>query len=195
MTRKPMVSCPTFVTSGYLGEWGIRYRHGVRSRYTRPSAIVGHILVLIAALVCLRLGWWQWSVFGATGGDGQNLGYALLWPVFAGSFIYMWLRFLHLEASREAAGDEYDELLAEADPGNLGDPSDGIEAGTNEAGREGTDADAPPRQRIQSPGATIADARTVGMGFIDTDDEDDPELAAYNRALAQLAEEDKRRGR
>ncbi len=77
--------------------------------------LVGHVLVLAAALVCLRLGWWQWSVAHASRGTVQNFGYALLWPVFAGSFIYMWLRFLHLESLRDddAAGEEY----GPADPG------------------------------------------------------------------------------
>ena len=98
------------------------------ARYLRPSVLVGHLLVLAAALTCLRLGWWQWGVAHAARGTVQNLGYALLWPVFAGAFIYMWLRFLHLESVRdmEAAGDDAqvvepaDDAGREADGGAAG---------------------------------------------------------------------------
>ena len=71
-------------------------------RYLRPEALAGHLLVLVAVLVCLRLGWWQWNVAHQTRGTIQNLGYALLWPVFGGAFIFMWLRFLYLEDERRA---------------------------------------------------------------------------------------------
>jgi hypothetical protein len=33
------------------------------------------------------------------------------------------------------------------------------------------------------------------MGYVSLDDDEDPELAAYNRALARLAEEDEGRAR
>lgn len=145
--------------------------------------MVGHVLVLAAALTCLRLGWWQWTVFEAARGTGQNLGYSLLWPVFAGSFIYMWLRFLHLEgvhdegarsalrereALPDAAADPDSEPSAEPRP----DPS--------------AEGSGPGRRHNRAAGHEVY---TVGIGYIG-DDDDDPELAAYNRALARLAEQD-----
>lgn len=154
-------------------------------RYFRPGTVVGHVLVLAAALTCLRLGWWQWTVFEEVGGTGQNLGYSLLWPVFAGSFIYMWLRFLHLEGTRGDSADEPADTAAEslAEPGDDGQRApgpgpDAADGGTDGRGRE-------PRHKY----STGHEVYTVGIGYIDEDD-DDPELAAYNRALARLAEQD-----
>jgi hypothetical protein len=170
----------------------------VSSRYLRPQALVGHILVLAAALTCLRLGWWQWHVFEAARGTAQNLGYALLWPVFAGSFIYMWLRFLQLEGTREAEGaaDEQASVFDDASADGIGDVDAEYDAaaggaGTGEAGRM-----EPARgQRHTRSSAPARESRTVGMGYVGLDDDDDPELAAYNRALARLAEEDEGRAR
>jgi hypothetical protein len=95
--------------------------------------LVGHLLVLAAALTCLRLGWWQWGVAHQTRGTAQNLGYALLWPVFAGAFLYMWLRFLHLESVRDAELAE----LTDGGPADGGDAS----AGADPAGGDGTSGD------------------------------------------------------
>lgn len=144
------------------------------SRYLRPGALVGHVVVLAAALTCLRLGWWQWNVFQRVGGTGQNLGYALLWPVFAGSFIYMWLRFLHLEGTRRA------EVPLYVDDAPVDEAADQVAT---------VPVEPEPEPEVRSK----HEAFTVGLGYIPADDDDDPELAAYNRALAQLAEEDERR--
>ena len=38
-------------------------------------------------------------------------------------------------------------------------------------------------------------AVTISVAMVGEDDEDDPELTAYNQALAALAEEDRRRAR
>jgi DNA-binding transcriptional regulator of glucitol operon len=181
----------------------------VSSRYLRPQALIGHVLVLAAALTCLRLGWWQWNVFEATRGTAQNLGYALLWPVFAGSFIYMWLRFLQLESARDAAestraqesspGSELDAAYQQVSDaaGEVGDavsPGYDAAAGGADAGTSGR-AGLAPGLRHTRPNAPTRESRMVGMGYVGVDDEDDPELAAYNRALARLAEEDEGRAR
>lgn len=65
--------------------------------YRRPALI---ILVIVAALTCLALGWWQWGRFQSGTGTGQNLGYALQWPLFAGFVVFAYVRFVRLE--REA---------------------------------------------------------------------------------------------
>lgn len=172
------------------------------SRYLRPQALVGHILVLAAALTCLRLGWWQWHVFEAARGTAQNLGYALLWPVFAGSFIYMWLRFLQLESARDATGAADASALA---PDDIADRVDGGAGGVDDAydAAAGADGSAPVgrsgtatgQRHTRSSSAPARESKTVGMGYVGVDDDDDPELAAYNRALARLAEEDEGRAR
>jgi len=168
-------------------------------RYLRPGVLLGHVLVLAAALICLRLGWWQWDVSRESRGTVQNLGYALLWPVFAGSFIYMWLRFLHLEGTRDQ--DEAPETVGELQPDSsastTGDRAPGVpdqdakpDLGVDPAAESPSEAvpSRPRRGRDTPRGYTIAVA-TIG------DDEDDPELAAYNEALAALAEQDERGAR
>lgn len=239
-------------------------------RYLRPGVLVGHLLVLAAVLTCLRLGWWQWGVAHASRGTVQNLGYALLWPVFAGAFIYMWLRFLHLESVRDAemsgaveAADTADDAADDAptvggtrtagdargavpisEPGPGAEPTptseamdirrgafvgdgnaaandvrvvQGDDGATGQAGTAEVAAAAPaagraaegdqssanelpdeaepagrdPRRAHQTP----SQAYTIAVATVGDDDDDDPELAAYNRALAALAEQDRRRAR
>jgi hypothetical protein len=181
----------------------------VYRRFTSPGWIAGHLLVLAAMLTCLRLGWWQWERSNEASGDAQNLGYALLWPAFGAAFVYMWFRFLRLETLKEAedraaadsAGSELNEELAAL----LGsaESADGRVAEPDPDGRAESPIGDEPQARDQQPrdqqvpadlrqrpfnGVTVAVA-TVG------EEDDDPELTEYNRALAALAEEDRRRGR
>ena len=53
--------------------------------------------MVTAAGGCLALGWWQWSRFQQAGGDVQNLGYALQWPLFAGFCVYAYYKFVRYE--------------------------------------------------------------------------------------------------
>lgn len=205
-------------------------------------------MVVVALLVCLRLGLWQLHRT-ESGGTVQNLGYTVLWPIFGLAFVYMWFRFLQLEVLKDAEDDAELTAMAAGDlpgtldgpgrmsgdcaaapvdpepapgpgtptlvtpqrartdltpadvpsttipvrtgnPGTTGNPRS-IEAGTDAAAEPGSGAVAavtPVSPRSPSRGITVA-VSTVG------DDDDDPELAAYNRALADLAEKDHRRAR
>ncbi|MFR9751739.1 transcriptional regulator [Nocardia sp. 004] len=78
-----------------------------RSAHNRPALIA---LVIIVALGCLALAWWQWERYESTGGTGQNLGYALQWPLFAGFAVFAYFRFVRLE--REA--EEEDEAAPDS---------------------------------------------------------------------------------
>jgi DNA-binding transcriptional regulator of glucitol operon len=64
------------------------------TRRRRPALVA---LVIVAALTCLALGWWQWQRFGSASGTGQNLGYALQWPLFAAFVIYAYRKFVRYE--------------------------------------------------------------------------------------------------
>ncbi len=55
------------------------------------------MLVIVAAAACLALGWWQWQRFESTSGTGQNLGYALQWPLFAAFVVYAYRKFVRYE--------------------------------------------------------------------------------------------------
>ncbi len=200
-------------------------------RFLRPAWLIGHLLVVIAVLVCLRLGWWQWNRTHDRDGTVQNLAYAVLWPVFGGAFIFMWLRFLQLELLKD---DE--EFAAQPDNGapdaglRPGLPVDAANSGSwagsgreallrgpdgraeqtemaagpggddflaSEAGEDanadppGAELPARPDRRRPPPSRAV----TIAVSTVGVDDDDDPELAAYNRALAQLAEKDQRRAR
>lgn len=78
-------------------------------RLFAPKRLLCHLAVLVVALVCLRLGWWQWDRSKELGGAAQNLAYALLWPVFGGYAIFVWVRLLMMEIrgerARESSGD------------------------------------------------------------------------------------------
>jgi DNA-binding transcriptional regulator of glucitol operon len=227
----------------------------VSRRYLRPEALAGHVLVLIAVLVCLRLGWWQWNVAHETRGTIQNLGYALLWPVFGGAFIFMWLRFLYLEDERRAEQPEVADATgilgatpSEPTPARTGDPSGPGDPAVADrfdllpVGAEPLDADpmdesstAPsdpspsgpvdgpsggdatgidpiaeavehlggadsPQESVEQPKRgrrprAQSTAETIAVAIVGGDDDDDEELAAYNEALARLAEQDNRRAR
>ena len=166
-------------------------------RFLRPGWIAGHLLVLAAVLTCLRLGWWQWERAHELDGTAQNLGYSMLWPVFAAAFIYMWLRFLKLEKIKQAEDDKRTdqnlaELLDEIDPPPMSGPG---------APPEATSATDPAPVDEDAARFGPADRHRPGDGFVlsiatvDEEVPDDPELTAYNQALAALAEEDRRRAR
>ena len=70
--------------------------------HRRPALI---ILVIVAALTCLLLGWWQWGRFQSASGTGQNLGYALQWPLFAGFVVFAYFRFVRLETESNEQED------------------------------------------------------------------------------------------
>ena len=94
------------------GTIALRYRRSVSKKPTksRPALI---LLVLVSAAVCLSLGWWQWERFEAVGGSGQNLGYALQWPLFAAFVVYAYRKFVQLE---DADPDEVEAEEAAAEP-------------------------------------------------------------------------------
>lgn len=73
------------------------------------------MLVVVASVGCLALGWWQWTRFEAVGGTGQNLGYAFQWPLFAAFVVYAYRRFVQLEdggaeTDAQATADEPTEV-------------------------------------------------------------------------------------
>jgi DNA-binding transcriptional regulator of glucitol operon len=195
--------------------------------------MVGHLMVVLAVLVCLRLGLWQWHRTHEADGTVQNLGYTILWPIFGGGFVYMWFRFLQLETIKDAEDD--DELTAMAAGGAQppaalsGQPADVTDDSTIAAGSSDPHAQAkadltaahvgsetavgaadgglsaddgegtePPAVVAASPASWRSPSRayTVAVSTVgDENDDEDPELAAYNRALAALAEKDHRRAR
>ena len=111
-------------------------------RLLAPKWLLGHVVVLALALVCLRLGLWQWQR-AVSQHSAQSMGYALQWPFFALFGVGVWIRICR------------DHVRPPAD-------------------------DAPQLSRpARRPAPEPAPAVPVT-------DEEDPELAAYNRYLARL---------
>lgn len=67
-----------------------------------------HVGVLIAVLVMLRLGLWQWHRAESSSGGIQNYAYAFQWPLFAVFGIVLWVKTLQDEVRRPAGADRRD---------------------------------------------------------------------------------------
>ncbi|MBF6189595.1 transcriptional regulator [Nocardia implantans] len=128
-----------------------------RSAHNRPALIA---LVIIAALGCLGLAWWQWERYESATGTAQNLGYALQWPLFAGFAVFAYFRFVRLE--REASEpEEKNESAAAPRPASAASRTPKPIAPT----------ELPPGLLPERPKAVR---------------DEDPVLAEYNRYLAAL---------
>lgn len=125
-----------------------------------PRWIAWHLLTLGAMVSCVLLSMWQWHRAGSAMGSALNVGYGLQWPLFAVFFGFMWWRFLRLEIR---------ELRGLRDGGSAEPP-------VPPAGQ-------PPRVGDTSPSPFGVRRAAVAP----VTDAEDPELAAYNRMLAQLA--------
>lgn len=141
----------------------------VSAPHRRPALI---IFVIVAFVACLGLGWWQWGRFESGSGTGQNLGYALQWPLFAGFVVWAYFRFVRLE--QEAREDGAPEAAADSAPA----------PGDSAASTAGTVV-AP---RIRKPKPVVA--REIPAGLLPerpkSATNDDPQVAEYNKYLAEL---------
>jgi hypothetical protein len=128
---------------------------------------VWHLLTLGAMATCAWLAVWQWQRAGSAMGSALNIGYGLQWPIFAIFFGVMWWRMLRMEAAKLRGGEP--DVAPELPAPRAAEP------GVTEP-RPATPPDGPspfgPRPVSAAPAVS---------------DEDDPELAAYNRMLARLA--------
>lgn len=135
-----------------------------------PRWMVWHLLTLGAMVTCGWLAVWQWERAGSAMGSAMNIGYGLQWPVFAVFFGVMWWRLLRMELrelrAAEAAGPD-----AGADAPARATPA-GTPAPASTPAYPAAPSPFTPRPRA-APAVT---------------DDEDPELAAYNRMLARLAE-------
>jgi DNA-binding transcriptional regulator of glucitol operon len=143
----------------------------VRRFVFAPRWVFGHVLVVVAVASCLLLAQWQWGRAEITH-SLQNMAYALQWPLFAVFFAVSWWRMLRLESRRldEEAADAVADSESDADPAQ---PSRASQP--------------EPAQPLQLEPARPVVARQAP---VQADEDDDPELAAYNRMLAELAARD-----
>jgi DNA-binding transcriptional regulator of glucitol operon len=122
-----------------------------------------HLLTIGAVATCGWLAVWQWQRAGSNLGTALNVGYGLQWPVFAIFFGIMWWRMLRMEI-RSIRGELPDDPWEDAPPVEVEKPAPAPDGPSPFGPRPVAVAPAP---------------------------DDDPELAAYNRMLAALAERDR----
>ncbi|GLW90805.1 hypothetical protein [Actinokineospora globicatena] len=134
----------------------------------RKLLVVG--VSLLALVLCCGLAWWQWQRFSSANGTFQNLGYVLQWPLFGLAPAYMFWRLRKLKLREQAEAEQ-----RAAEPGQTSEPEVQHEYRTAEHGKSAEHSTAVERSSV---------LEQHGGG----DDEDD-ELAAYNRYLARLNQE------
>ncbi|WP_239310419.1 MULTISPECIES: hypothetical protein [unclassified Frankia] len=127
-----------------------------------PSWLFRHALALFLIGLFARLGWWQWEKGQSARGTLQNLFYGVEWPIFAAAVVFGWWQMLR------------EELHPTPTPAPETEPSS-----------------APP---LGADGVARADAYRLTIGDLTEstieDEEDEAELASYNRYLATLHERD-----
>jgi hypothetical protein len=151
----------------------------VLRRFLSPRWLAFHLLVLVLATAFLGLGWWQ--LRRATGGNVLSWGYMLQWPVFAGFTVFVWYRSLRdtvRPPSDGPTGNGHGNGHQDGSPGgDLPGSGNAEQAAHAAAGRH--------------PAFPVPDLPARPAPAAVPEDED-PELAAYNRYLATLAEADRR---
>jgi DNA-binding transcriptional regulator of glucitol operon len=70
-----------------------------------------HLGVVVAVLVMLRLGLWQWHRAESASGGIQNYAYAFQWPIFAVLAIVLWVKTLQYELTRDPDSEVDDRPL------------------------------------------------------------------------------------
>lgn len=125
--------------------------------------------VLVVVVTCLYLGRWQWGVSQHTH-SLQNLAYALQWPMFAVFFAVMWWRMLRLECRKlDGEFDDFEDDSAESPEVAQPAPAEAEKTATK-----------PEPEPASVPASSMVD-------------DEDAQLAAYNRMLAELAARDNSR--
>lgn len=137
-----------------------------------PRWLLLHALFLVAAVATGFLAVWQWDRAHEAGGSFQNLGYALQWPLFGVFTLFLWGWLIRMELQH----------------GDTAGP-----AGLPQHDTEPARAEQPaPEQRPEVNTTTSRRRPLVPPPAPPVDADEDPELAAYNRYLAELDEAHRR---
>jgi DNA-binding transcriptional regulator of glucitol operon len=129
----------------------------VRERWLSGRAIGLHVALLVVVPGCAIAAWWQ--INRAQDGNQLSYLYSVMWPVFGLLAIIFWWLLVHTD---------YDTV--------------GLKGM-----RRHQAAEALPSRALAGVATTPAPAPTVPEAPIGAVDDTDPELAAYNARLAELA--------
>ena len=132
----------------------------VRERWLSRRSIALHVALLIWVPGCVIAAWWQ----AGRAADGNELSYlySVMWPVFALLGIFFWWMLIHTDYETVGLKGMRRQQLQSSE-------SDAITAHASDA--------------VATSPAPLPFVSEVSVGSTD----DDPELAAYNARLAELA--------
>jgi hypothetical protein len=134
-----------------------------------PRWLGWHAFAVVATIGMLWLGDWQFH--RAESGNALSWAYTFEWPIFAVFGVVFWAKTIR------------DEFKPHTDPGEV--PEVELPAGASVSAAAGVSASASGGVGVTGQVARVAEAQ----------DEDDPELAAYNAYLARLNQQVKGHGR
>lgn len=129
-----------------------------RSIWSTPRALGLHVTLVIVVPAFLALFWWQ--VDRVRQGNTLSWAYVFEWPFFTGYAIYLWWKLVHDQPGTPA-------------------PSTSVPRGTPETG-------AAERTGAADGAAPLDGPRDGDVDVVEEVEEQDEELAAYNRYLAEL---------
>jgi DNA-binding transcriptional regulator of glucitol operon len=134
-----------------------------------------HVGGLLFVPFCILATWWQ--ITRAEDGNGLSYLYTFEWPVFAIVGVYFWWQFLHTDYEAVGLRGMRNQSAAQV-----------TEAASEAATPVGSAVPAQPvpMQPVPAPLHAVEPVRLAQGPQADQDDED-PELAAYNARLAALA--------
>ncbi|MCW2692216.1 MAG: hypothetical protein JWM67_820 [Mycobacterium sp.] len=146
-----------------------------------PKWLLRHVLLVAAVIACIRLGMWQWGRSQSSSGTMQNLGYSMEWPLIAGFFVLVWFKALRFDRARQLAGGE-EPQTAEVRP---------LIPGARDGEQGSATADLP--LSLLRPGQKLMTHQQAEQRR--REDEEDPEVVAWNRMLAELSAGAEQQGR
>ncbi len=152
-----------------------------------PKWIAWHVLTLGAMVACGFLSAWQWHRAGSAMGSALNIGYGVQWPVFAVFFGFMWWHFLRMEL-RELRSTSSAVASEEGAAPEIRSPGERVPENSSPTPGPVADVDTGAGR-----GAATDDRRspfTPRPAGVEPSRLSDPQLRAYNDALAELAARD-----
>jgi hypothetical protein len=137
----------------------------VRERWFSKRAVSLHVAVLVFVPGCALAAWWQ--VTRAADGNQLSYLYMVMWPVFGLLAIFFWWLLVHTD---------YDTV--------------GLKGMRNRQGSPDGEATASAPVDPAAAASPVAGASpALDLLAVSADPDMDPEMAAYNARLAELAKE------
>lgn len=140
-----------------------------------------HLLFVAAVVATGFLAWWQWDRAHEAGGSFQNLGYALQWPMFGAFTLFLWYRVARMHLHETFASEGTDAQSSDAQSSDAQSP----DAQSSDA-RAADGAGRAPAGSIEPGALGRSNRRLVPPPAERVDSAEDPQMAEYNRYLAEL---------